>query len=151
MTSSLFRKNQINFVSFMNNIYKELCLYKFVDHNEQVIVTDMEYFKKLAEILDSTDPQTIANYFGWITVSQFGIYTTNRFRQIQSDFSQSLAPFPLKIPNLDNICSELLQTTIPWTLSRRYIDQYFDKADKNKVINHSKFYLLLIICRVFES
>ena len=132
MTSTL-NKNRINFVALMNNIYKELCLYKFFGKSEPIVVTDEQYFKNIAAILESTDPKTIANYFGWIVVSQYSTYTTDRFREIQYEFTQSLSSFPLKRPDLETICSQLLQTTIPWTLSRKYVDNYFDKSDKIKV------------------
>ncbi|CAG2105965.1 unnamed protein product, partial [Medioppia subpectinata] len=123
--------NKMDWVSLINNIYRMSGTNARFTKEDQLIVTDIQYFTKLPQILLKTPNRVIANFLGFSVVQMLSDYTIKKFRQMDFELQKSLTGITTP-PEDWKLCVELVDGLMPFATSRKYIENNFDLRAKRK-------------------
>lgn len=97
---------------------------------DTVIVSDLEYFKALNEVLNSTDIETMKDYIKWTELDAAASYLTTEIDQANFDFygkelsgTQSMRPRSERVVGIAN-------RVIGEAIGKLYVDAYFPPEAK---------------------
>ena len=124
--------NRVDWLNLTNRIYSKLNSTIKININELVIVSDIEYYKGVTELLEKTSNRVIANYLGWRTVMNFGSYTTKKFREIIFEFNNVVSGVE-QVSERWRDCISYLSDSLQYPVSRLYVDKKFSQKDKQQV------------------
>lgn len=97
--------------------------------DDVIIVSDMDYFKKLEEVLGDFPSDVIRNYMAWRILQTFGYLASADHRVHELEFKKEQTGIQ-KLQNMDRRCLDLLSDTTPDLVGRTYVDNFFTLSDK---------------------
>ena len=127
--------NSVDWLNLINGVYSKLNSSVRVRSEELVIVSDIEYYKSVLKLIESTPKRVVANYIGW-AVSGLGSFTNQAFREANIEFGQVDSDDDSTYKDLWRDCVDNIESTLQYAISRLYIDTGFTKKDKD-VVNYS--------------
>ncbi|CAG2165902.1 unnamed protein product [Oppiella nova] len=102
------------------------------NYDDNCIVTDVQYFRELPQILLKTPNRVIANFLGFSVVQALSDYTIEAFRELDFELQKSLTGIT-KPPEYWKLCVELVDGLMSFAISRKYIEHNFNLRTKRKV------------------
>ena len=129
-----------NFISeLIFNLYSSP-LYSPIDI---IYVQDIEYFKQLINLLNTTPKHVIYNYMGWTVISRYRNFVGGRVRETFTQFEQifdfeprsTIINFtkPFEFEPLWKHCINRVINVFPWNASHRYVKRFVPKRVKHDV------------------
>ena len=124
--------NQIDWLQFVNKVYSHINSSHRFKYDDYCVLTDVEFFRQLPKIFSVTSDTVIANFLGFILVKDFGDYSVEAFRKLNFQFQKVLFGIE-KQTELWKTCLDLVRTTMPFAISRKFVQQHFSNNTKSKV------------------
>lgn len=121
---------QIRWSSLLKKIFKYARVN--LSDKDEVVVQDNAYYQNLPEILATTSPRVLANYFAWRLVLGYADYTTQRF--IDTYFNYQKVAYGQRKPEKPwETCYSIVDAYFPYTIGRMYVDNFFNGASKETI------------------
>ncbi|VDK18509.1 unnamed protein product [Anisakis simplex] len=105
-------------------------LHDYLNTDPDIIVNEMEFLKKLTDLLRAADPRIITNYIVWRYTSAWSFQLDSRYDDVQQDFLRMLIGKERKSPRWKD-CSSAASSRMAYAASALYVREYFNEADKN--------------------
>ncbi|CAK9802982.1 Endothelin-converting enzyme 1 [Anthophora quadrimaculata] len=112
---------------------------------DRMIVVDLRYLQKLAELLSVTPASTIARFVWWSVYSTVAPLTLQRFRDLGFQFLQKVFGLKEKTPRWKH-CTESANANFGMALSYIYARKHFDDQAREKALE-----MLLDIRAAFDE
>ena len=114
-----------------------------IQDTERVIVTDVDFYKNLSAILQSTDKRTLANYVGWRVAADLFNFLGSEERAISQIFTKALDGVDQKQPRwktcLKNVgFNNMNGGAFSFAVSSMYARNMFNVDSKKQVVDISK-------------
>ena len=107
------------------------------------IVSDLDYFKKLPQVLSATPKSVLANFLGHNLVNDFGTYTLEIFRKLNFELIRVFYNVEEQEPHWQ-FCASLARKTMGFAVSRKYVEHNFPRRTKFMVCTSLFFKMILI-------
>ncbi|XP_076365191.1 neprilysin-1-like isoform X2 [Tachypleus tridentatus] len=92
---------------------------------------DLEYLRGFAGVIKNYNDSDIINYVGWRLVQLLGPLTTKEFRTIEFEFKK-ITQGVQELENLELVCANLVNSLMPETVGRLYVDKHFEAESKQE-------------------
>ena len=102
--------NTFDWLEFVNKVYEGYGSSHRMKSDDHVIINENYFYKNLPKILDETPKHVLANYFGWIIVTQLGGYTSSQFKNLSDQYD--IDKFGHKYGKLKNNMNKLISKNI---------------------------------------
>nr|WKN37724.1 M13 family metallopeptidase [Tunicatimonas sp. TK19036] len=128
-------RNNPTAVANLNQMAPALDWPKFLDDIgagavDTVIVTDVEYFKQLSDLMSQTDVQTLKDYLTWTLINESASFLTTEMDQANFDFyGKVLRGVETQRPRKERVIS-MANRTLGEALGKLYVDSYFPPEAK---------------------
>uniref|UniRef100_A0A915CCL5 Peptidase family M13 n=2 Tax=Parascaris univalens TaxID=6257 RepID=A0A915CCL5_PARUN len=123
---------QVDWVRFFH-IVTPNDLHKLIDNDTEVIICEIEFLRKAARLLDSTDDRIKTNYIMWRIVHSWVKVLDMRFDDIKQDFFRVMTGQQAKSPRWKE-CAQGPTTMLPLAAGALYIREHFDSTDKKEAL-----------------
>ena len=123
---------KIDWFRFLNRIYELSGSKHRFSENDYCIVTDLNYFKKLPDVLSSTSNTVLANFLGQILVNDLGDSTTEAFRKLNFELKRVFYHVEQIEPRFQ-FCVSFMRSSMGFAISRKYVEQNFSEKTKTMV------------------
>jgi len=111
-----------------------------IDDNEKIIITDLEYFNKLSNLLKNTKSRTLANYLAWQTVRSSLSSLNHAAHDIQHTYEKStsgvqeLPPQWKRCTNAIGFNNEVGLSSLGLVAGSMYVKNFVNQEMKNDMI-----------------
>lgn len=115
--------NSIDWTRLLNRLNQLIGNKKIqLKDSDAVIVTDVQFFKRVVPLILATPEYVIENYLGWAVVNEYSTLLNEALYDIDFEFSKLVYGVSQKRP-IDQRCYGQANGLLSWALSRIYIDQ----------------------------
>lgn len=121
----------INWAKYINDIYSAVNV--TVSENEQIIVKEPQFLRKLVRLLDQTSPRIIANYIHWRLVMKAGDYTNQLMNSVAFNFRKVFYGASVPQPRW-RICVDKVSSTLGFAVGSLYIERAFDEQARKEAV-----------------
>ncbi|XP_060581148.1 membrane metallo-endopeptidase-like 1 [Ruditapes philippinarum] len=108
-----------------------------LDENEQVIVLDVSYFKRLFNVLQKHGKRTVANYVVWTIVQNRASNLDSRFRELLTDFNKVLYGIASSSARWKG-CVSYTVYNFGMAVGHMFVKETFDESAKTSALNMIK-------------
>lgn len=123
------RFDYFNWVRLLKESYPNLD----VDDNELIAVTDIRFFEKFNDLLDSTSKRTLANYLMWRITVQAVPYLSKRFRERETLYTTMFYGHYKRQPRWRDCVSTVL-AEMPIVVGAMYVRTFFDEKAREEAV-----------------
>uniref|UniRef100_A0A0N5AT03 Neprilysin-1 n=1 Tax=Syphacia muris TaxID=451379 RepID=A0A0N5AT03_9BILA len=104
-------------------------LHYYLNENPNIIVNEVDYFKRLSVLLEKTDKRILTNYIIWRYTSAWSFQLDKRYDDIQQNFLKAMIGKQVKSPRWKD-CGTAASGRMNYASGALYVREYFDKSDK---------------------
>ncbi|KAK0411239.1 hypothetical protein QR680_005556 [Steinernema hermaphroditum] len=125
----------INFREYVDTLFAGIAN---VTNLDTVIVREVEYFRGIQHVLQSTPKRAIANYIGWRVVQGFSPFLPPKMRDPFYEFkANQTGMFNSPIPDRWEDCVTLSIIMLDMPVGKLFVEHFFDNSsmDKSAFIN----------------
>ncbi|VDK72795.1 unnamed protein product, partial [Anisakis simplex] len=112
-------------------------LHEYLDTNPDIIVNEVDYLKKVTNLLKTVDARILTNYIVWRYTSAWSLQLGSRYDDILQDFLRVLIGKEVKSPRWKD-CSATASSHMGDAASALYARKYFNTKDKKAVLDMIK-------------
>ncbi|KAI1710050.1 peptidase family m13 domain-containing protein [Ditylenchus destructor] len=105
----------------------------YLDSNPELIINELEFFKRLAKLLQSTDKKIIADYIIWRYTSAWSFQLDERFDDVQQSFLKSFIGKQTKSPRWKD-CIAAAGSRLSYASGAMYVRKHFNKDDRGAAL-----------------
>ncbi|KAI1699239.1 peptidase family m13 domain-containing protein [Ditylenchus destructor] len=105
----------------------------YLDSNPELIINELEFFKRLAKLLQSTDKKIIADYIIWRYTSAWSFQLDERFDDVQQSFLKSFIGKQSKSPRWKD-CIAAAGSRLSYASGAMYVRKHFNKEDRGAAL-----------------
>ncbi|XGW10613.1 hypothetical protein V3C99_012258 [Haemonchus contortus] len=111
-----------------------LSVHEYIANDPNVLIIEIDYMKRITELLQSTDPRIITNYvftrFTCLWEEELG----ERFDDVVQKFHLSMYGRKQKIPRW-KVCTSSTMKRLQYATGAIYVSKVYDKASKNVTLD----------------
>uniref|UniRef100_A0A913IE97 Neprilysin n=1 Tax=Strongyloides stercoralis TaxID=6248 RepID=A0A913IE97_STRER len=104
-------------------------LHDYLNSNPDIIITELNFFDRVVELLKNTDTRVITNYILTRYFSTWTMQLDERYEDIQQEFLKEFVGKKVKSPRWKD-CSATASSKLPYASGAMYIDAFFNDKDK---------------------
>ncbi|CAI4228271.1 unnamed protein product [Auanema sp. JU1783] len=108
--------------------------HEYLDTNPEIVITEIDYFRRLAELLQSTDPRIITNYVLMRFTSSWSMQLGSKYEDIAQDFARDMYGRKEKAPRWKD-CVSSTNGKMMFASGSMYVRGHFDKESKNTTLS----------------
>ena len=110
-----------------------------IQETERVIIQDINFYKNLGSVLESTDNRTLANYIGWRIAHEAIDYLSSEGRDITQKFKKVLIGVDQKPPLWSTCLDKLTISGYKHVVDSMYARFIFNADSKEQVLDMTKY------------
>ncbi|GMT15487.1 hypothetical protein PFISCL1PPCAC_6784 [Pristionchus fissidentatus] len=119
---------QVDWVRYFKIIAPE-SVHDILSNDTEIIVTEVEYMKKLSTLLSTTDTRTIVDYLIWRVVHSMTKYLDDRYEAVRHELNRVMSGQQMQSPRWKE-CTQVPSTFFPLAAGALYVGEHFNKNDK---------------------
>ncbi|CAJ0584866.1 unnamed protein product, partial [Mesorhabditis spiculigera] len=119
---------QVDWLHYFTAIAPSNMTYYFTNET-QVIVTEIEYLKKVSQLLEMSNARLIRNYGVWRVAQATMKFLDERFENIKQDLMRVMTGQQQRSPRWKE-CAQVPSTFLPLAAGAIYVRQHFQSTDK---------------------
>lgn len=100
--------------------------------DEIIIVSEVNFFKSLGELIDSVPKKVLANFEAWKFIQSTAMYLNGKIKNIQNNY-ELVQSGALKSKKKWKECVEVVSSHMPLAISALYVNKHFDENKKYSV------------------
>ncbi len=100
---------------------------------DTVTVSELDFLKYAASVIDATPPRIVQNYFVWHLMMDQAGHMPRNFRVIKEQFEEVFLDVRI-LPPRPVRCGYYVNNNMPFVTSKLYIKSYFDDSARNQVL-----------------
>uniref|UniRef100_A0A915PHV0 Uncharacterized protein n=1 Tax=Setaria digitata TaxID=48799 RepID=A0A915PHV0_9BILA len=115
-------------------------LHWYLEKNPVINIVQVEFLRKLDELLKVTPKKTLANYMIWLYITAWNFQLDERYDDIHQDFLRAMIGKQVKSPRW-KVCSHVATNQMSYASGALYVKSFFNEADKQvalEMVNHLK-------------
>uniref|UniRef100_A0A915CYY6 Endothelin-converting enzyme 1 n=1 Tax=Ditylenchus dipsaci TaxID=166011 RepID=A0A915CYY6_9BILA len=105
----------------------------YIDSDPEIVVIEVEFFQRLAKLLQATDKKVIADYILWRYTTAWSFQLDERYDDIQQDFLKSFIGKQAKSPRWKD-CVAAAGARLSYASGAMYVRKHFNKADRQSAM-----------------
>ncbi|XGW11065.1 hypothetical protein V3C99_012512 [Haemonchus contortus] len=109
-------------------------VHKYFANDPNVLIKEIDYLRRITELLQSTDPRIITNYIFIRFTSSWGEELGERFHDVLQEFHRSMYGKKQKVPSWKE-CAFLTIFRMPYSAGAIFVSEVYDKASKNVTLD----------------
>ncbi|GMR37645.1 hypothetical protein PMAYCL1PPCAC_07840 [Pristionchus mayeri] len=106
-------------------------VHDILSNETQIIVTEVDYMKKLSTLLSVTETRTIIDYLFWRLVHSMTKYLDDRYEDVRHELNRVMSGQQMQSPRWKE-CTQVPSTFFPLAAGALYVGEHFDKNDKKE-------------------
>ena len=116
-----------------------------VDHNEKVVLTNVDYFEKLANLIQKTKRRTIANHLAWQATKSVMTYLNKDALNIKVAYDKALAGIKVSSPRWKRCVNVVGFNSLSGSFSlgliagSMYVRKYFNPQAKEAMLEMTSY------------
>uniref|UniRef100_A0A915CTB1 Endothelin-converting enzyme 1 n=1 Tax=Ditylenchus dipsaci TaxID=166011 RepID=A0A915CTB1_9BILA len=115
----------IDFEAYLKRTFEDIV---DIQPNDTVIIREVDFFKKVQKLLNSTSKRTLANYVGWRIVQGFSPFLPPSFRIPFYDFkANQTAMFNVPMPERWEDCISLSILLLDMPVGKLFVENFFNE------------------------
>lgn len=118
----------IDWLTYINELFAP---HKTLEPYDAILVSGVNYFKLLGDVIQKTPKRVIANYMGWRMLWQSVNSLSQKFVDIHDKLDRALTGSRAKHPRW-HVCVKQTKTNFPLGMGALYVRRYFDESKKTK-------------------
>nr|CDJ93359.1 Peptidase M13 domain containing protein [Haemonchus contortus] len=109
-------------------------VHKYFANDPNVLIKEIDYLRRITELLQSTDPRIITNYIFIRFTSSWSEELGERFHDVLQEFHRSMYGRKQKVPSWKE-CAFLTINRMPYSAGAIFVSEVYDKASKNVTLD----------------
>uniref|UniRef100_A0A0N4W214 Peptidase_M13_N domain-containing protein n=1 Tax=Haemonchus placei TaxID=6290 RepID=A0A0N4W214_HAEPC len=109
-------------------------VHKYFANDPNVLIREIDYVRRITELLQLTDPRIITNYIFIRFTSSWGKELGERFHDVLQEFHRSMYGRKQKVPSWKE-CTFFTINRMPYSAGAIFVSEVYDKASKNVTLD----------------
>ncbi|KAJ1350444.1 hypothetical protein KIN20_006235 [Parelaphostrongylus tenuis] len=105
----------------------------YLASDPQILITEIDYMKRVTDLINSTDPRIITNYAYLSYTSSWGGELGERYEDIAQEFSRVMYGQKMKAPRWKD-CTTATMSRLKYATGSLYVQKLFNEVSKNATL-----------------